>query len=313
MTVSELLFWLSARKQGSWAQFRAAVENLSLADSVGEGADEGPLPLHQRIRYNIERLGHVEFDAEGCSDGWRVVPPALALCQHGSETTGVLCGARTCKILGNIESELNGLQREQIPWPDCPDTIRMRGSRSDLLMNLAQRAGIRFQVDAPVALLSRVAQVDWMGAWKVEPMPVSGKDWDIKHLLIHKRMMKWQAVTLQEATGERAQGLFRFTRFQTPQYFLRNGAETFTLPGAIGKYYVLHLRGRNVLKYRSKERTLSVPAIFRPPLLAERALVLCSGVVPTVSEVYGRHRLTYQDIPEDVAGLAAEVLKQDFL
>ena len=79
-------------------------------------------------------------------------------------------------------------------------------------------------------------------------MPSSGKDWDIKHLVIHKKVMKWQAVSLREANAEGAEGLFRFTRFQT-QYFLRKGPETFTLPGAIGKYYVLHLRRKNVLKY----------------------------------------------------------------
>jgi len=284
-----------------------------LAEADSEGADEGPLPLHQRIRYNLERLGHVEFDTEECSDGWRTVPPALALCQHGCETAGILCGARTRKILGNIERELNGLQREQISHPDCPDIIRVRAPGSEVLVNLAQRAGIRSQADAPAALLSRLPQIDWTGAWKREPVPSSGKDWDIKHLFIHKKVMKWQAVSLREANAEGAEGLFRFTRFQTPQYFLRNGRETFTLPGAIGKYYVLHLGRRNVLKYGSKEKTLSVPAIFRPPLLTERALVLCSGLPPSVSEVHGRHRLTYQDIPEEVAGLAAEVLKQDFL
>ena len=313
MTASDLLLWLSVRKQGSWAQFRSAIENLGLAEADSEGADDGPLPLHQRIRYNLERLGHVEFDAEGCRGGWRVVPPALAICQHGGETAAVLCGARTRRVLGNIESESNGLEREHIPHPDCPDAIRVRAPASELLVKLAQRAGIRFQTDAPVAVLSCLPQIDWMGAWKLEPMPSSGRDWDIKYLVIHRKMMKWQPVTLREADAEGAEGLFKFTRFQTPQYFLRKGRETFTLPGAVGKYYVLHLRRKNVLKYSRKERTLSVPAIFRPPLLAERGLVLCSGLLPVVSEVHGRHRLTYQDIPEEVAGLAAEVLKQDFL
>jgi hypothetical protein len=302
MTANELLLWLSARNQGSWAQFRAATENLDLAEAESEGGDEGPLPLHQRIRYNLERLGHVEFDAEGCSDGWRIAPPALALCHHGSEAVGVLCGARTRQLLVNIKRESKGLQQEQLSDPDCPDIIRLRAGDTELLMKLAQRAGTRFQADAPVALLSRLPQIDRMEAWKREPMPSSGKDWDIKHLVIHKRMMKWQAVSLSEANAGGAEGLFRFTRFQTPQYFLREGRQTFALPGAAGKYYVLHRRKRNILRYCRKEQTLSVPAIFRPPLLAERALVLCSGLPPSVSEVHGRHRLTYQLFPKRLLG-----------
>jgi hypothetical protein len=89
MTPNELLLWMSARKQGSWVQFRSAVETLDLADSAERGEEDLTLPLHQRIRYNLERLGHVEFDARECEDGWRVAPPMLALADHGGMVTGV--------------------------------------------------------------------------------------------------------------------------------------------------------------------------------------------------------------------------------
>ncbi len=313
MTPNELLLWLSARKQGSWAQFRGAIENLDLAEAGSDGAEDGMLPLHQRVRQNLERLGHVEFDAEECSDGWRVVPPALALCQHLNEATGVLCGARTRKLLENFEQGLNGITPERVSHTDCPDVVRIRAGESQILQELARNLGIRFQADTPTALLSRLPQVDSPKAWKREDLPASGKDWDIKHFLIERKTMKWQPISLQEANAGGIQGLLRFTRFQTPQYFLREGRETFTLAGAMGKYYILFRRRRHVLKYDRKEMTLSAPAIFRPPLLTERALILCSGSPPSLSTVHGRLRLTYQDIPEEVAGLAAEVLKQDLL
>jgi hypothetical protein len=67
------------------------------------------------------------------------------------------------------------------------------------------------------------------------------------------------------------------------------------------------------MRYNRAERRLTLPAIFRPPLLTERALVLCSGFPPLFDVVYGRPRLTYCDVPEEVAGLAAEVLRQDLL
>ena len=36
----------------------------------------------------LSGLAHVEFDAAECEDGWRVVPPALAIFQHDSWSHG---------------------------------------------------------------------------------------------------------------------------------------------------------------------------------------------------------------------------------
>jgi hypothetical protein len=123
--------------------------------------------------------------------------------------------------------------------------------------------------------------------------------------------MRWTPISLKEAHRVGAEGLFCFSRFQTPQYFIRQGQETIRIPGAIGKYYVLSRR--RVLSYDRRQRHLTLPAICRPPLLVERSLILCSGLPPSISTVYGRLRLTYQDIPEEIAGLAAEVLRQDLI
>jgi hypothetical protein len=103
MTPNELLLWLSARKEGSWRQFKAAVETLDLANSAHGTEQNASLPLHLRVHFNLERLGHLEFDAAECEKGWRVVPPALAVSQHDGHVTGVLCGARTPKLLERIE------------------------------------------------------------------------------------------------------------------------------------------------------------------------------------------------------------------
>jgi hypothetical protein len=312
MTPNELLVWLSARQEGSWSQFRGAVEALDL-DRVGDDTEDGSLTLHQRVRFNLERLGHVEFNAAGCEDGWRVVPPALALSEHGGEVRAVLCGARTPKVLEKIEREANRLVCERIPETDSPDIIRVHAREVGALAELAQRVGIRWQVDAPTVLLSYLPRVDSLRAWKPERMPAAGKDWDVKQFVIAGKRMKWGPVTLQEANAPCATGLFCFTRFQIPRYFLREGAETVRLSGAIAKYRILSQHRRRVLNYKRKERQMTVAAIFRPPVLTERALVLCSGFPPSVNTARGRPWLTYKDVPEDVAGMVAEVLRQDLL
>jgi len=313
MTPNELLLWMSARKQGSWVQFRSAVETLDLAESAERGEEDLTLPLHQRIRYNLERLGHVEFDAGECEDGWRAVPPMLALSDHGGMFTGALCGARTPKLVERFERAGAGLELERASQAECPDIIRVRASNAETLIELAQRAGVLCQPDAPTALLSHVPRIGSLKGLRREPLPAGGRDWDVKQFTIHRKTMRWRTITLQEANGPGARGLFRFTLYQTPQYFLREGEDTVRLPGAVGKYYVLSCRQRRVMSYSRAERRLTLPAIFRPPLLTERALVLCSGFPPVFDVVYGRPRLTYCDVPEEVAGLAAEVLRQDLL
>ncbi len=313
MTPNELLLWLSARKQGSWPQFRGAVETLDLAETAGEGEHDTSLPLHQRVRFNLERLGHVEFDAAECEDGWRVVPPALAVFQHENGVTGILCGARTPKLMERIERAGGGVSFERASETDCPDIIRVHGREPEKLIELAQREGLGWQLDCPAALLSRLPSIDAIKGWRREPLPVSGKDWEVKQFFIKGRVMKWRQITVQEANAPHTQGLLCFTRFQMPQYFLREGRETMTLPGAVGKYLVLSRRQRHVLRYDSHGRRLTLPAILRPPLLTERGLILCSGFPPSLSFSHSRRMLTYRDIPDEVAGMTAEVLRQDFL
>ena len=64
MGPNELLYRLSATQTGSWAQFRCAVEEVMLD---GEELIKQPdrLPLHQRVRFNLQQLGHIEFQTTG--------------------------------------------------------------------------------------------------------------------------------------------------------------------------------------------------------------------------------------------------------
>ena len=85
MKANELLLWLSARCEGSWGQFRAAVDELHASDEDDtDGAPDGEFSLHHRLRQSLDCLGHVEFFAQECEQGWRVSPPTLATRQIGS-------------------------------------------------------------------------------------------------------------------------------------------------------------------------------------------------------------------------------------
>src|SRR5947199_9875010 len=109
MSLDHMLLWLSAKGQGSWSQFRGAVEELhtqqrNALDNTDDEGDrpydaESDLPLYQHVRFALQRLGHVEFytgDTE-----WRVVPPTVALLT-GAGNEGLLCGARSPALLKRL-------------------------------------------------------------------------------------------------------------------------------------------------------------------------------------------------------------------
>lgn len=312
MTPNELLLWLSARTNGSWVQFRAAIENLELVD-LDEAEQGVSFPLYQRVRFNLERMGHVEFDTEGCENGWRVVPPALAVSITKKEAIGILCGARSPKQLAALRENFANTSVNFIPCQDCPDIVQITASTAGTLRTFAELNGLAWQDDAPATLLSQIPSINVLNSWARVPLPNTGKEWDVKQFVRKGKSAVWRTITLGEANASGGQGLFSFTRFQSPQYYLRSGGETIRLPGAIGKYWLLARWRRRVLKYDRGRMTLSLPAIFRPPLLTERALILCSGHPPAHNVAYNRATLTYQNIPEEIAGMAAEVLKQEII
>jgi hypothetical protein len=220
MTANELLLWLSARRQGSWPQFRTAVEALDLATPPEAAGEDTALAVHQQVRFNLERLGHVEFNARECEKGWRVVPPTVALSEKSGKAVGVLCGARTPKLFDKLDLAANGLKYERIPQPNCPDVHRVSASNSETLSECAETAGILCQVDAPTALLSHLPKIDSLGMWHREALPSSGREWEVREFVVRGRSMRWTPITIKEANRAGGEGLFCFTRFQTPQYFI---------------------------------------------------------------------------------------------
>ncbi len=310
MRANELLLWLSARGEGSWRAFRAAVEELHLAEDLEVGEDqefehEG-FPLHQQLRLNMERLGHVEFFADECKKGWRVVPPTLATTQAPNNLIGVLCGARTAPLLRHFVSMTSHLQVEVIPQAGAPDVYRVFARDKEELSKVCEQSGLLFQSDAPLAILSYLPSTDPLSRRGPTAEFPHGSDWVIQEFMPAK--LCWRDVSRTDANSART-GFFRFMiHYQRPRYFFRRSGLTFELPRAIGIYALLRQRRYNVIRYDGGARLLALPAVCRPPGLLERALVLCSGLPPTFDA--RDSRLVYQNIQMEIARFAAELLRQ---
>ena len=318
MRLNDLLLWMSARGSGSWSQFRAAVEELHVESSDvaedGEGANDvtaHDLPVYQSVRFALERLAHVEFFSSNAEADWRVVPPVLAVHEEGDQWVGVLCGARFPGLRDRIG-------RGSVKWeyqavPGMPDRICVVTTEVAEMETASKEAGVRVQLKAPVSLLAAVPPVDDSRS-RVRARPPEVPGWTVERFLTST--LRW---TTQDRTDGRDlelrdvhrcwTGLFRFRMNYQRFHYLRWQGVTYRVPVQVGKYAVLrHRRVRGLLQYESLRSVLSVPVGCRPPLLVERGLILCTGLLPSFNRITGR--LQYA-VSREVARLAAGVLRQE--
>jgi hypothetical protein len=314
MSAESLLLWMSARRNGSWAQFRAAVEELHLGmDAEGEdddSSDQFALPLYNALRFNLQRVGHAEFFS-GAGEGadWRVTPPALAITQHPRGWLGVVAGARSVALAERLRSAAAGeaADLQTLAFPAYPNQVLITSNTQDTLVGIAERAGLFVQHDAPAALLASLPPVDDPSVRHQTQLPF-GSDWNIDRFSPDD--LVWRSATFDDVRATSG-GLFRFSlRHQRDVLFCRWGAAS-RIPGQVGKYLVLRQRRRRVLQYDDRKHRLSVPASCRPPFLAERALILCSGSPPSYEGGPRAGILHYAEIPEAIAEIAASLLRQE--
>ena len=306
MNANHLLFWASALRSGTWHQFKCAVERLRLeSQENGVQEDGGKFPLYQELRFNLQRLGHIEFNTE--EDQWRVVPPVFAIVHQRHRARAVLCGARSGRLLTAIRKAANTLYISVTAISSCPDIFLVEHSDFSEIESISQEVGILTQPDAPESILTSLPSVESIERWPTSTMPF-GEGWT-KEMFCPKTL-SWGNIDKIGAACDLPE-LLRFTRYGKPFYYIRRGTSAIHVPGQMGKFFVLiHVR-RRVMSYDREAAELRVRAICRPPLFVERALVLCSGF--PARYVPERTMLVYKEVPEHIAYLAARVLRQEIL
>lgn len=309
MSFDRMLLWLSAKDHGSWPQFRSAVEVLLTQSELEFDTDDvsvdgaSDLPIYQQVRFALQRLGHAEFYTTDSKIRWRVAPPTIAI-GDGAADEGLLCGARTPVLLESLIAT-NDLVVERRAVAGMPERITVRSTSHDLLMRRARELGFLIQKAAPASMLSALPSVRDRSTWRTSEMPAT-PGW-LVHRFSNYPEPQW--MELPQANAHHApSGLFRFVMKHQRLYYLRWKGRTFSVPVQIGKYAVTRRR-RGTLRYDNARHTLSVPVAFRPPLLMERALVLCSGVLPSFDAT--AHRLEYSNVREGIALLTAQLLNQE--
>ena len=308
MTLDHLLLWLSAKGVGSWPQFRAAVEELHVEQERREPNDPdaadrsvSDLPVYHEARFALQLLGHVEFRTGNAGYSWRIVPPSLAFLPDRSGRA-ILCGARSDTLLERLH-EVGHV--DELPVQGMPRRITVSGAQAEAIAARARAHGLHIQEAAPMAILCAAPGARDMATWQpVESMPET-PGWAVHRFSASH--LQWVPVSQDQALRSGA-GMFRFVLRYQRFYYLRWRGRTFKVPVQVGKYAVMRKRQAR-LSYKADRRVFSLPPICRPPLLIERALVLCSGVLPRFDA--SSARVEYAEVPPDVARLASQLLCQE--
>ena len=312
MSANDLLIWMSARTEGSWPQFRSAVEGFHIEGYPGDKSEAGEdvtasdLPLYQAVRLGLERLAHVEFTFAASHRRWRVVPPTLAITGSGDEFMGILCGARSPGLCTSLLQLSGTVSVDLQSAPRMPDRTCLVSPDIELLDCAGRELGLHVRRSAPVALLAAIPPVDDPRS-RLPAEPPLTPGWTIDQFSTTN--LRWRGADLKRVLSA-SFGLFRFQLRYQRLYFLRWQGRTFRAPVQVGKYVVLRRRRiRRLVWHDRREAVLSVPVSCRPPLLIERALVLCSGQLPRVDRVTGR--LEYSRVTPEIARMAAALLCQE--
>jgi hypothetical protein len=303
---------MSARGSGSWAQFRAAVERLVPdSGSSDEGSDKddvdpSTLSLHQTLRLNLERLGFAEFFGAAGDEEWRVAPPVLVVGRFGGRQAGFLTGARSDAVMQRIEVAANPHRARVEPQENCPDSVFLETDDRSLLAHIAASAGLVSQPDAPAAILSAIPGLSSNTLIIPADAPI-GREWAFERF--RERDLRWETTGRAELEAA-SYGLFRLRFRYRTEFVLRWAGRTFRTTPQEAKFLLLRRVRKHVLTYDPQSTTLTVPAICRPPLLIDRALLLCSGRLPKFEIREAAASLLYQDISSAIASTVASLLRQ---
>ncbi|SAL15612.1 hypothetical protein AWB69_00747 [Caballeronia udeis] len=264
--MNELLLWMSARRAGSAQAFSSKVTELGTARSGGS--------LRRRVEWNLAKLGHAEFAPAIGPEAWRVAPPVLAAGDYfAASFRAVLCGARTPRLMARLSSAAGPERVLTRSQEGGPDIVEVSAATAIELEAIATAAGVAVQWNAPLALLS-CAIAPRSAKLLPSTIPVGG--WAV--LRFSKSRQEWIPSTPQTASEARS-GLFRFSSDYETAYVVIKDGQPLACDPAVGKYRILRPRNR-VIHYSAENKIFSIKATCRPPMLIERALVVCSGELP---------------------------------
>ncbi len=288
------LHWCSERTEGTVADFVDAYRWLH------RGADAPAAYLALRT---LSRLGDLEVDWH--NRRWSTTPTRIVVPQ-GAGGLAFMVGRRPASLIDELKGLIDRLDLEIVvttaTHPTDGPTIPLvrAGSRAELL-ELALAAGIPCVIDAATRLAALLPTLDCMVRTGRIPTGFERR----------KILVTAAGYTTKPAYDDQWHGSYEHDSYGPTIYSFRDDAHddrTYLLDRSTALWHELRRQHLCPIDYHATQRTLHVPRSLGLPLLHERALILATGFLPSLTRVGGVPHLTYQNIPPHLAARVKETL-----
>ena len=295
-----LLEYLSEIGCGSWRDFKQAL-------ATSEAAPDSAAVW---VASDLSALAHVEFHPE--THEWAVCPPALVeLPGVGPAVTGLLCGARSPRFLARVYREAEALSGVlEMTEEDIQGVVmamRFRMPDKDALRAFAANAGLQLIEHAPEQLAACLPTVEsLLRASKPEEVAPSPGLERLARAKDDRKCTPW--LEWRAAFAVDPEGVYRQEWGFRTVYWWRGSLDGKRESLRTSKATALYGYCRDLMTYDQRNLMALFPTDARPPDLYLRALVLCSGTLPTL---VAAGRLGSKQVPPVVAEGVMKKLGQE--
>jgi hypothetical protein len=293
----QLLYWLSARAEGSWEVFVQACQLLRLVDEPKQA---------RYVQRRLMLLGHIECSADGAR--WSICPAAVVRSQLGES---FLCGQRTPELLEDLSTHFGIVDK---PQPDhrCPTRLAVTGLSLDGGETIRLKGGIVLTAAGTTSEKLAAVLPDLVG-WqdilarieKLNPYNYEIERW------AGGRFSPCQDIGERDNIYTGETGMYRLrhkaTGVSMTLYFDRVGQRWLKGDWYGLRFLTYHIAGtRCEVVHETRRNEMRMPLAQHWPMLYERALVLSSGFLP--DRTRNTEWLVYRDVPATLSNTLAHKL-----
>lgn len=313
-----LLFALSAKRRVPWPVFKQWFDEAhqkELIESLGKVGDRVASVRWQALR-TMSCLGHIDLHFGQGDIQVVIAPPVLAALPSRGGSRAVLCGARSPNTVESLQEaaitydvEITvGLQETSNAY--VPTRVELYADSPAKIHDVSSSIGLRFIDFPPARALARVS----VSIQEYLQRLMWSKDEELNW-----RREDYDPVRLRFLPNGQTTPHSRLSRYQNPttsiwHYQLWRKGEWAEVELDWGRYAVLALSSRMILKYDLATKSVSVPYGAPLPTLLARAFGLCSGRCSTrferTSSQAGHRYYRFDGVPPSVFNIVANKLGQ---
>lgn len=294
-SADQMLEWCSTRCAGSIATF---VETYQWLTDTWHDRSRA-----YRVLRNLNRLGHVEVDWHG--QRWTITRP-IVVQPFNSGGLAFLTGQRSAR-LGEVldalvvDLDLDAVLTTAKQFVEAPRLIAIRSSGREQLQSLAVTAGLDFVANLSSALGELLPTVDRMVRRGRAP-----GGFERRRISIGDRGLE-----LTPEFDDSWNGSYEHDSFGPMVYSIKESAlddDLYLVDRSTAVWYALRAQGKYPVKYDEASRVLAVRADFGLPLLHERAMIMASGLLPSIERLGDHRHYVYRNVSPTLASHLKETL-----